>query len=67
MEAICQNPKPKTKKQVWSFLGLVGWYRRFIPSIASIAAPLMNLLTKELENPLVWTEDFEKAFNALKD
>ncbi len=29
VEAICQSPRPKTKKEVRSFLGLVGWYRRY--------------------------------------
>ncbi len=67
VEAICQSPRPKTKKEVRSFLGLVGWYRRFVPNFASIAAPLTNLLNKGVANPIPWTEDCEAAFKTLKE
>ncbi|KAI2644051.1 Retrovirus-related Pol polyprotein from transposon 17.6 [Labeo rohita] len=67
VEAIRRSPQPKTKKEVRSFLGLVGWYRRFVPNFASIAAPLANLLSKTVTNPIPWTDDCETAFNALKD
>ncbi len=67
VEAICQSPRPKTKKEVRSFLGLVGWYRRFVPNFASIAAPLTNLLNKGVANPIPWTEDCEEAFRTLKE
>lgn len=39
LEAICQNPKPNTKKEVRSFLSFVGWYRRFIPSFPPLQPP----------------------------
>ena len=43
VEAIRNSPRPRTKTQVRSFLGLVGWYRRFIPQFATLATPLTNL------------------------
>ncbi len=46
VEAIQCSPRPRTKKEVRSFLGLVGWYRRFVPDFANIATPLTDLLTK---------------------
>lgn len=67
VEAIHRSPQPRTKKEVRSFLGLVGWYRRFIPEFASIATPLTNLLAKAVRNPLPWTEDCEMAFRTLKE
>ncbi len=67
VEAIRRSPQPKTKKEVRSFLGLVGWYRRFVPNFASIAAPLTNLLSKMVTNPIPWTDDCETAFNSLKE
>lgn len=46
VEAIRNSPRPQTKTQVRSFLGLVGWYRRFIPQFATLATPLTNLTCK---------------------
>ncbi len=62
-----KEPPTKDKKEVRSFLGLVGWYRRFVPNFASIAAPLTNLLSKMVTNPIPWTDDCETAFNSLKE
>lgn len=66
VQAIRESPRPRTKKEVRSFLGLVGWYRRFIPDFASIAVPLTDLLQKGGKNPVKWTEACEKAFNSLR-
>ncbi len=44
VEAILRSLKPRTKKEVRSFLGFVGWYRRFIPDFAMIAAPLTDIV-----------------------
>ena len=58
---------PKTKKGVRAFLGLTGYYRRFIPDYASIAAPLSDLTRNSLPNIVKWGGDCEKAFQRLKD
>ena len=44
IEAIRQWPPPKIVKQLWGFLGLAGFYRRFLKNYATIAAPLTQLL-----------------------
>lgn len=67
VEAIRRNPRPTTKKEVRSFLGLMGWYQRFIPNFASITTPLTNLLVKNVKKPISWTEDCETAFKGLKE
>lgn len=64
--AIENCPYPRTKKEVWSFLGLAGWYRRFVLHFAIIASPLIALTNKEQKNPVVWTKECETAFNMLK-
>ncbi len=52
VEAIRRSPRPRSKKEMRSFLGLVGWYRRFIPDFATIATPLTDLLTKAAKSPM---------------
>ena len=47
LRAIDQFPQPKTKKQIRSFLGLSGYYCRFISNYATIAVPLTNMTTGE--------------------
>ena len=48
LQAVRSFDTPKTKKQVRVFLGLTGYYRRFIPNYSSIVAPLTDL-TKNTE------------------
>ena len=67
LEAVKKFPVPKTKKEVRSFLGLAGYYRRFIKDFASIAVPLTNLTKKKNPDIVVWTEECDRAFNALKN
>ena len=43
IQAVQQTPPHQTKKQVRAFLGVTGYYRRFIPDYATIAAPVSDL------------------------
>ena len=56
----------KTEKDVKSFLGLTGYYRKFVPNYAEIAAPLTDLTTKKKPDKIKWTSECEKAFEDLK-
>ena len=58
------NP-PTTPKQVRAFLGLVGYYRKFIKGFAKIAKPL-TLLTRQ-QVKFEWTSEHQAAFVHLKD
>lgn len=66
VQRILDFPPPTTKKQLRSFLGLIGWYQRFIPLFASIATPLTSLLQKKLPYKLRWDQESENAFKELK-
>ena len=65
VEAVQRWPVPETKKQVRAFLGLTGYYRKFIPQYASIAAPLMDLTKKFAQTHIAWTEECDCAFKQL--
>ena len=66
IEAVKRMQPPETKKDVRTFLGLSGYYRRFIPNYASIAAPLTDLTRKSQPNRVSWTPDAYAAFRQLK-
>ena len=64
LSSIQQMPHPYTPKEVKQFLGLVGYYRKFIPEYADIARPLNALTRKDTE--FVWTDVCQKSFDLLK-
>lgn len=64
IETILQFSKPETKK-VRSFLRLAGYYRRFIPKFADIAASLTDLTRKFVPTKVVWNDQAENAFLTL--
>lgn len=65
VSAILDFPSPKNVKNVRSMLGMIEWYRRFIPDFSIIAAPITNLLKKS-NSKFNWTVEAESAFNRLK-
>ena len=58
IEAVKYWPTPQTVKDVRSFLGLAGYYRRFIPEFSQIAAPLTTLIKKN--QYFLWTPACQK-------
>lgn len=63
---LVNAPKPETKKQVRSFLGLAGYYRDFVPHYAQKAQPLVETTRKAEKNKMTWTPEKEAAFEELK-
>ena len=62
------NP-PRCVKDVRSFLGLVGYYRKFIFNFSNIAAPMMNALKQQLKGTKfkdIWTSECQESFEKLK-
>nr|XP_034316846.1 uncharacterized protein LOC117686231 [Crassostrea gigas] len=66
IDAVRNAPIPQTKKQVRAFLGLAGFYRKFIPNFSAIAILLSDLTKKGQPNKVIWTESQQRAFDTLK-
>ncbi|KAG8492987.1 hypothetical protein CXB51_010205 [Gossypium anomalum] len=64
IEAVLEWKPPRLVSKIWSFLGLAGYYRRFVEGFSVLAAPLTKLIRKGV--PFVWTEKQQKAFDQLK-
>ena len=64
--ALCETKPPTSKKQLRSFLGMISFYRKFLPNLASLTAPLSDLLKKEVKEPLPWNESLNDSFEKIK-
>ncbi|KAJ6797354.1 uncharacterized protein M6B38_216750 [Iris pallida] len=64
VEAVKSWPTPKSVAEIRSFLGLAGYYRRFVENFSRIAEPLTRLTRKE--EKFNWTEKCQAAFDELK-
>ena len=64
LAAIREIPPPKTATEVHSFLGLAGYYRRYVKNFAVIAGPLHALTRKDVV--FHWSADCQTAFDHLK-
>lgn len=66
IKAVTEFPEPKNVIEIRRFLGLAGFYRRFIPNFASIAEPLTRLTRKNVDFASNWKHEQLTAFNQLK-
>ncbi len=57
--------RPRTKKQLRSFLGLCGYYRKFVPMFADLTKCLTSSLTMTAPNMVVWNDDMIKSFTCI--
>ncbi|XP_037803946.1 uncharacterized protein LOC119598371 [Penaeus monodon] len=64
IDAIEKYPVPKSKREVMRFLGMAGYYRRFVKNFSDIVAPLTDLLKKRVK--FIWSDSCEKAFKTVK-
>ena len=63
IDAIVQAPEPENEQQLRLFLGLLNFYSKFIPNLATILHPLNQLLRKEVR--WQWTWECADAFQQL--
>lgn len=64
VESITKFPKPEKKKSLQRLLGKINYYRKFIPNITEILAPLYNLLRKD--TPFQWDSKCARSFEKIK-
>jgi len=64
IEAVQNWPRPTSPTDIRSFLGLAGYYRRFVEGFSSISSPLTKLTQKTVK--FQWSEACEKSFQELK-
>ncbi|KAL9840587.1 putative nucleotidyltransferase, Ribonuclease H [Arabidopsis thaliana] len=65
IEAIRDWPRLTNATEIRSFLGLAGYYRRFVKGFASMAQPMTKLTRKDV--PFVWSPECEEGFVSLKE
>lgn len=68
VQVIRDFPQPTTQRKLREFIGLINFYRRFIPNCATILHPLNSLLkhTKRPSDTLEWTDNTTAAFSSVK-
>ena len=64
LDSIQRMLPPKTPKEVKQFLGLIGYYRKFVPRFSDLARPLNALTMKNVE--FKWTQICQESFDLLK-
>ena len=64
LDSIQKMLLPKTSKEVKQFLGLIGYYRKFVPRFSNLARPLNALTRKDME--FEWTSVCQESFDLLK-
>ena len=63
VSALKNFPRPVDKKALRSYLGLLSFYRKFIPHLASHTKPLTDLLKKDNPDKIKWNDDLIKTFD----
>ncbi|KAJ1217646.1 hypothetical protein NDU88_005239 [Pleurodeles waltl] len=67
IETIKAWQPPRTQTEVRSFLGLTGYYCRFVKGYGTIVSPLTELTSKKQPRLVNWTEACQKAFDTLRE
>ena len=65
LDSIKHMPVPNSAKEIKQFLGLTGYYRKFVPRFADISRPLTTLTKKDAK--FKWTSVCQKSFELLKE
>lgn len=64
VKSIVEFPRPTTVRQVRRFMGMAGWYRKYINNFSDVAAPMTDLL--KTTDRFTWTPEATVSFDELK-
>lgn len=64
LKSVSSFPRPRSATEVRQFLGLAGYYRRFIPNFAEVARPLTQLT--KTKGVFAWDKEQQNSFDALR-
>ena len=67
VQKILSITTPKTKRRVRALLGLVGYYRRYVPNFASLTAPISDLLAGKPRRQILWSEACAEALRKIQN
>jgi hypothetical protein len=65
IDVVVRFPEPRTVTDVRSFLGLIGYYRKYIQGYSRLAGPLFDLTRKDVA--FVWSRDCQQAFDTFEE
>ncbi|XP_062575345.1 uncharacterized protein K02A2.6-like [Saccostrea cucullata] len=65
LEAIRNMEDPKSKKELQTWLGIVNYYRKFVPNMSTLSGPLTHLLAQDVT--WTWTQECSEACAKIKD
>ena len=66
VSAIREFGRPRTKREVRSFLGMCGYYLKFLNNFSTVATPMSDLMRKHAPKNVMWGESCQEAFQQLK-
>ena len=64
LKCIREWPRPRSKEEVHSFLGLIGYYRKLIKNLTMVEHPMRKLIT--IDEPFTWQDEQDLAFQTIK-
>ena len=64
--AVSNFPPPKNRKDIQRFLGMINFYRRFLPGLASVILPLTNSLAGKVSKTFEWSNEMNNSFLSAK-
>jgi hypothetical protein len=64
---ILNVERPQTKKELRSYIGMISYHRKFVPSFADKAKPLTDMLAKSRPTKLIWSDEAEESFQFFRD